>query len=44
MIHAYDKIYLDKARNSLGRMLDYAVYDLEYNLTDFWNLFINCNI
>ncbi len=44
MIHAYDKIYLDKARNSLGRMLDYAVYDLEYNLTDFWNLFINSDI
>lgn len=26
MIHAYDKVYLEKARTALGRMLDFAVY------------------
>lgn len=40
MIHAYDKTYLDKARTSLGRMLDYAVYDLKYDIEDFFTLFI----
>ena len=29
MIRAYDKVYLDKARTVLGRMLDFAVYDLK---------------
>ena len=41
MIHAYDKIYLEKARAVLGRMLDFAVHDLKYNLADFFDLFIN---
>ena len=36
MIHAYDKIYLDKARTALGRMLDFAVYDLKYDIADFF--------
>ena len=40
MIRAYDKVYLDKARTVLGRMLDFAVYDLHYDITDFFNLFI----
>lgn len=40
MIHAYDKTYLDKARTALGRMLDFAVYDLKYDITDFFNLFL----
>lgn len=44
MMHAYDKIYLDKARINLGRMLDFAVYDLKYDLTDFFQLFINSKI
>ncbi len=34
-MHAYDKLYLEKARTSLGRMLDFAVYDLKYNASDF---------
>lgn len=29
MIHAYDKAYLDKTRTALGRMMDFAVYDLK---------------
>lgn len=44
MIHAYDKVYLDKARTALGRMLDFAVYDLGYDITDFFNLFIESSI
>lgn len=40
MIHAYDKVYLDKARIALGRMLDFAVYDLGYDIDDFFRLFI----
>ncbi|MCD7819456.1 MAG: helix-turn-helix domain-containing protein [Lachnospiraceae bacterium] len=40
MIHAYDETYVEKAKTALGRMLDFAVYDLQYKLTDFWNLFL----
>jgi len=40
MMHAYDKLYLEKARTSLGRMLDFAVYDLKYNASEFFALFI----
>ena len=41
MIHAYDKIYLSKAQNNLASMLDFAVYDLEEDLTDFYQKFLN---
>lgn len=44
MIHAYDKTYLEKARTALGRMLDFAVYDLKYDITDFFNLFLQSDI
>ena len=44
MIHAYDKIYLDKSRTALGRMLDFAVYDLKYDIEDFFALFITSGI
>lgn len=40
MIHAYDKLYLEVARTSLGRMLDFAVYELKYDLTAFFDMFI----
>ena len=40
MIHAYDKVYLEKARTALGRMLDFAVYDLKYEIEDFLGLFL----
>ena len=36
MIHAYDKVYLEKARVALGRMLDFAVFDLKYDISDFF--------
>ena len=41
MIHAYDKVYLEKARVALGRMLDFAVFDLKYDISDFFALFIH---
>lgn len=44
MIHAYDKIYLDKARTALGRMFDFAVYDLNYDIAIFFELFIKTGI
>lgn len=44
MICAYDKVYLDKARTVLGRMLDFAVYDLNYDITEFFDLFISSGI
>jgi DNA-binding transcriptional regulator YiaG len=44
MIHAYDEYYLEKARTALGRMLDFAVYDLGYDLSEFWELFLASNI
>ncbi len=40
MIRAYDKVYLEKARTALGRMLDFAVYDLNYDIAVFFDLFI----
>ena len=39
-MYAYDKLYLEKARTALGLMLDFAVYDLKYDFTDFFDLFI----
>ena len=44
MIRAYDKVYLDKARTGLGRMLDFAVYDLEYDIAEFFDLFISSGV
>lgn len=44
MIHAYDKIYLEKARTSLGRMLDFAVYDLKYDISVFFDLFLSSGV
>ena len=36
MTHAYDKLYLEKARAMLGRMLDFAVYDLKLDIMDYF--------
>lgn len=44
MIRAYDKVYLEKARVSLGRMLDFAVYDLQYDIADFFKLFLSSGV
>ncbi len=44
VIHAYDKTYLEKARTVLGRMLDFAVYDLGYEIDEFFALFLGSGI
>ena len=44
MIHAYDKIYLEKARTSMGRMLDFAVHDLNMDLEEFWKKFLSSEL
>ncbi len=44
MMHAYDKTYLDKARTALGRMLDFAVYDLHYDIEVFFDLFLTSDV
>lgn len=44
MIHAYDKLYLEKARVTLACMLDYAVNKLNYDLVDFFQMFISSGI
>ena len=40
MIRAYHKVYLEKARTNLGRMLDFATYDLGYDPGEFFDLFM----
>ena len=40
-MNAYDGLYLEKARTALGRMLDYAVYDMKLSLSDFWKRFLD---
>ena len=44
MIHAYDKLYLEKARAALARMLDFSVYDLHYDIAVFFDLFISSGV
>jgi len=44
MIRAYDKVYLDKAQTALGRMLDFAVYDMEYDITVFFEMFTTSDV
>lgn len=44
MICAYDKVYLERARTALGRMLDYAVHDMHYDIEKFFGIFISSGI
>lgn len=44
MIHAYDKVYLERARTNLGRMLDYSTYDLGYDSSDFFGMFLRSGV
>lgn len=44
MIHAYDSNYLSFARNTLGKMFDFAVYNLKYDLDVFFSLFIESGL
>lgn len=44
MIHAYDKVYLSQAQSNLGIMLEFAVYDLEEDLTSFYQKFLQSEL
>jgi len=44
MMHAYDRVYLDKARTALGRMFDFAVHDLKYTLEEYFHMFLSSDI
>ncbi|MGM9569981.1 MAG: hypothetical protein ACI3XC_07870 [Phascolarctobacterium sp.] len=44
MSYAYDRVYLDKARIALGRMLDFAVYNLKYEISEFFDLFVKSSV
>lgn len=44
MIPAYDELYLDCAQVSLGCMLDFAVYELKYDIETFFQLFISSGV
>ena len=44
MIRAYDKVYLDKARTVLARMLDFAVWELGYGIDEFFVMFIKTGL
>ena len=43
-MHAYDRVYLEKARTAMGRMLDFAVYDLKYDIEEFFALFLGSGV
>lgn len=44
MIRAYDKLYLDKAQTALARMLEFAVYELDYSMEVFFDLFLKTGV
>ena len=44
MIHAYDEVLLCRASDMLGRMLDYSVYSLRYDISEMTDLFIASGI
>lgn len=44
MGRAYDELYLKVARNNLAYMLQFAVYELNKDLTGFYNDFIRCGM
>lgn len=44
MTHAYDRICLDRAADTLGRMLDYSAYSLHYDPSSMMDLFIASGI
>ena len=41
MMHAYDEIYLAKARTTLAWMFDYAVNGCGINIEIFYGMFLN---
>lgn len=44
MQHAYNELYLGKARTSMAVMLDFAVHSLHQNADDFFGLFVTTGL
>ena len=44
MMSAYDKLYLEKAKTTLGSMLDYAVNTLGFPIRGFWDTFLESQV
>ena len=44
MTNAYDRVYLLRARQSLGRMLDFACHGLGYSPRVFWDFFLGSGV
>ncbi len=44
MTHAYDKLYLEKARATLALMFDFAVNDLLFGLDEFYGMFVRSGV
>ena len=40
MIHAYDELYLERARYVMAHMLDFAVHGMRYELKEFFEEFL----
>lgn len=44
MIHAYDRDYLYYAQNNLGHMVDFAVNTCDFDINDFFYMFLASNV
>lgn len=44
MIHAYDRDYLYHAQNNLGHMVDFAVNTCDFDINDFFYMFLASNV
>lgn len=44
MIRAYDEMYLRNARSLLADSIDYATYTEGYDPSEYYNMFIKCDI
>ena len=44
MICAYDRVYLAQARETLGAMQDYAVWDCKLNADEYFSLFVTSGL
>ena len=44
MLYAYDKVYLNSAQKIMGAMLQYAVYDCNMRLSDFYEAFLKSSL
>lgn len=44
MTHAYNEVYLERARSVMAHMFDYAVHGLGYSISDFFECFLVSSI